>query len=604
VCLSWLWVFSQAAPKASTEPLPILFELLTHLGTGGPLSCERLRRTASAITQQQAGWLQRGLGDIASLGEHNFERDLHRWAHRQPWRQLLPELYTFDLPILTAAGPAVRKHAAFLPHEVFSSLFRNAPELFEFLLTGGQNNLESWWEEASQDRSTWHSSHPVVEAVPDARLRVPFGLHGDDAGMHQQQPVLCVTWNSCAVRRPVLDSRLVFSVLKLSDVLKDAKDSTLQKFYGVLVWSLKALSSGTFPACDDEGRPFDEHYHPSRAKLAGQPLAAGYVGAFAELRGDWKWLKESLYLEQSFAHNYVCHCCRAHRKITRLLFTDFSRTARHRKTLVTAEGWWAIYAAAALVSPFLFIPGFHIFRVLFDALHCYDLGIYQVTVPSALWELTEASAQVFAGATRAARFVSAYQDYNAWCKRARVKARIRREKWVPQLWRKTIRSFPAITQHVAKAAALRSMVYWMARKCKDLKRNPRDLIRAGMFCHFVQADVVCRRSGRHFTPEQRDRFAHHCERALVANHSLAHDALDEKLYKLLPKHHAATHVAFDSDLNPRRVQCYPDEDMIGRMKKIFSSCHGSTAHFRALERYAIMTCCRWWCELAKIRGAP
>jgi len=33
-------------------------------------------------------------------------------------------------------------------------------------------------------------------------------------------------------------------------------------------------------------------YEPKRAAVAGLPLAGGFVGAWAELRGDWKFLKE------------------------------------------------------------------------------------------------------------------------------------------------------------------------------------------------------------------------------------------------------------------------------------------------------------------------
>ena len=60
-----------------------------------------------------------------------------------------------------------------------------------------------------------------------------------------------------------------------------------------------------------------------------------------------------------------------------------------------------------------------------------------------------------------------------------------------------------------------------------------------------------------------------------------------KLYKLIPKFHALTHY-YDTRLNPRRVTCYQDEDMVGRMKKIYVRCHGNTAPRASLQRYRVM----------------
>jgi hypothetical protein len=141
------------------------------------------------------------------------------------------------------------------------------------------------------------------------------------------------------------------------------------------------------------------------------------VGCFSEMRGDWKFLVQSLLLQQSPQSNYCCHLCRAHKRITSLLFTNYRDDARHRRTLVDSAEWWYYMTAALLVSPLLFIPGFNIFRVMIDPLHTLELGIYQWLAPSVMWQLTSSAEEdgYFPGGTRDERFAAAYKQYRIWC---------------------------------------------------------------------------------------------------------------------------------------------------------------------------------------------
>ena len=59
--------------------------------------------------------------------------------------------------------------------------------------------------------------------------------------------------------------------------------------------------------------------------------------------------------------------------------------------------------SAILVSPLLYIPGFCIFKVMFDVMHDMDLGVLQHAEASTMWELTEDSS-VFAGDDRQANW--------------------------------------------------------------------------------------------------------------------------------------------------------------------------------------------------------
>lgn len=576
----------------------LLSGLLSALGSGS-LSCERIRQFGSAAPPSA------GLRDLAALNAHNVERDLHRWAARQPWRQLLPDLYSYEVMVRDSdlqERSAMR--SCILPHELFSSLFQNARPVFNHLVTGGDQNLQEWWAAAAVVGDSWFQENPVIQQASDPRLLVPIGLHGDEAGMHGDEPVLVVTWNPLSSTQGTIDNRFLFGCLRSAEVIKP---ETMQTFWSVLVWSVKALSSGVFPSHDHRGMAFGPGNDPARAKLANKPLAGGLRGVWAELRGDWKFLRESLNLSQHYGSNLCCHLCAASKKNPETLYTDFRRDAGHRQTLVNPQQWLMEQLARPIHSPLLELPGFNLFRVAFDIMHCVDLGLLQSFIPSALWELTNSAAPAWPGDTRTERFAAAFADYKRWCRQNNVLAGIRSTKWRPEDWRKSNTSYPRISQQTAKGAALRSMQYWVFQVCSRPQqlRDNHGHLRAALFSGLVQLDVLYRRASRHLTLEERTTAAEAAEQALVAANALASESLREgtKLWKLIPKCHALQHIAMDNPLNARMQSCYSDEDMMGRTKRIFSACHASTAGTRALQRYAILVGLRWWALLGTLTDA-
>ena len=53
------------------------------------------------------------------------------------------------------------------------------------------------WEAAATANDGWYQRHPVIHAKP-AHLRVPLGIHGDDAGVHGSNQVLVLIWGGVA----------------------------------------------------------------------------------------------------------------------------------------------------------------------------------------------------------------------------------------------------------------------------------------------------------------------------------------------------------------------------------------------------------------------
>ena len=149
--------------------------------------------------------------------------------------------------------------------------------------------------------------------------------------------------------------------------------------------------------------------------------------------------------------------------------------------------------------------------------------------------------------------------------------------------------FPRIGQLVAKAAAIRSLMYWVeaetkidlavekrtpvagtpAARAKAAKRIRLKSLQYNCIYGFCEADRICRRAGLYPTAEDNAGFCGWLEVGLTTCNALAAEAVasTKKLYKLIPKFHALTHY-YDTRLNPRRVTRYQDEDMVGRMKQI------------------------------------
>ena len=294
-------------------------------------------------------------------------------------------------------------HAALLPHELFHTLYTHGHEVFMHLLSGGSESaLIEWWNDAKGLSDDWYENHPVIQTNPPER-RIPLGFHGDDAGTYNGEKTLAVNWGSIVSVGCTLDTRLPFTMVKVKDLLPGFE--TEKSIYEVLTWSLNALQEGKFPTHNERGLPFTEK-DGWRWKMAGKLLANSYVGCWAEMRGDWKWLKEALLLPDNYGSNAkICFKC-AVLKFTEnvgMRYTNFRRDAPHRGTIYSNQEFMDILLAACVVSPLIFITGFHVTRVVFDILHVLDLGIYQLAVPSAMKELTATKATAWGRSGKAGR---------------------------------------------------------------------------------------------------------------------------------------------------------------------------------------------------------
>ena len=81
--------------------------------------------------------------------------------------------------------------------------------------------------------------------------------------------------------------------------------------------------------------------------------------------------------------------------------------------------------------PLLHIIGIHITTIVFDMMHCMDLGLMQFLIPSLVTVLVKR--RRFRGATVAARDNEATRQYRRWCSNNLVKPVISK-KFTKKKW--------------------------------------------------------------------------------------------------------------------------------------------------------------------------
>ncbi len=656
-------------------PDELEMELLAIIGEGAG-SVARMLRLARAI-EKNCDNVPQHIKELAAITQDShMERALHRWVQKQPWRALLPKKFDFKVPCTyDGIHESEMMHSCILPHELFGTLYK-FKDLFAHMFIGADGVLEAFWEHAKS--SDWYKRHPVFEVSQDPTHCVPIGIYGDDAGVFNNEKVLVLLWGGVVEDHPTLLSRLLFSAVQYSRVIPH---KTLPAVYKVWVWGLTCLASGEYPVCDHEGRLFSREYCPDRMQLAGTRIAGEYVGVFSEMRGDWKYLVESLHLHNFYSTVSCCHLCRASKKNKRLLFTNFVREAPIRKTLCSHAEF--LRAHREDPSELFRIPGFSIWRVWVDAAHNLDLGVYQIVCASALVELVQEN--VWPAPTVKERFALAHADHKEWCKVRGLSAPPRFDKqkllkiqdayatsagplglqsacpgspskqlrfatllghtrtmslvaahtskeipfranvtmsaragigkgkgghlirMTPQRGER-MRNLPCFTQHQAKGVMTKGIMLWLTEVCDrpGISATEHGRLRQALFYNFREMETIFSHHGRCIPAEALALAQTACENALVCLNALSarSQASGTKFYHILPKSHMTTHMCFDfaPQANPRKVQCYSDEDMVGRTKKVVSKCHGSTAGTMGVMRYMILAGVRWWRELAEIRG--
>lgn len=573
MCQAWL---------ASNMEEPLVEELLEILSNGHASKIQSL--AAATLKTCVAPECIRELAELGSWdpltkSRKNVERDLHRWAKRQPCDKMLPEPYEFELWGARRGNLGVQrlKVKALLPHEVLGSVHAYDRQLFAKLFVPSDAQLDDFWRHEAGSEWMRMQDAEILE-LSKKRMAIPLGIWGDDAAFNRRDKLMAVLWNSVL---KVPSARILCGALHHKRV---APTVTINGFYDVLVWSLTAAYKGVHPSVDHRGRPFEGC---SRAALAGQPIAGGYRFPFSEVRGDLPFQITTFGWVGFNSKERCCHLCLASREDdSNFLYSDFRPTAAHRDTLISHDAYMQSTDANTR-SPVCRLTGFHLWRVWQDAMHTLDLGIFQHLNGSTLWHLT-ATPSLWPSTTRPGRLLQAHEHYVAWCRLNRVGDIA--DPWRVEHFKKDKQGYPKLTS--LKAAEQRWLVVYLHAVLTALPRWG-EMLQLLVLCYScaVDFDVACRKHGRIIPEADLARVVESGKGFLTAYNAVAlYCAVNGMpLYSVIPKHHMYEHLMMMARVaNPRFVHNYSDESMIGRLKRVASECHADAISHRVVDRYRLL----------------
>lgn len=174
----------------------------------------------------------------------------------------------------------------------------------------------------------------------------------------------CSTW----------DSRLVCYCLDNSKICNETMDG----MDSWLVWSFSELMMGRW----FEYGPNSQHL-PCRQGKHGQDIAEGWSGIVVFHRGDEKYHQKAYHMNPGATSEQICWHCRASRvRDSPNLYTFFGPNAPYRETALTLE---AFICETTRPNPWVRLPGFHPEVLIYDWLHCFDLGLLSDAAASVTW---------------------------------------------------------------------------------------------------------------------------------------------------------------------------------------------------------------------------
>lgn len=287
-----------SADDALPPPDPERSHLAEHLlgqFFWGHLSAPEVQRLAEAAGKDflQAGApVPRDIGILSSLGQSGKYPGKINAQIRAKYTpgKMLAAPSKFNFPLLARPGRLVAHYApcfVFLPHVVFSAIFRDFPLLFEKYICPSQDRLKEFWR--TQRGNPQLTGHPITTSGADYRSTcVPLALHSDGVvmsglGKRWAKASDVYSWRSLLGTGSTTDvSFLIWSVWT-SIVSSLFGQHTKKAFWRVLCWSLEALQSGYWPKKDPYGVAYT---HGPDYERAGTPL----TGRGARFRRATLWV--------------------------------------------------------------------------------------------------------------------------------------------------------------------------------------------------------------------------------------------------------------------------------------------------------------------------
>ena len=136
-----------------------------------------------------------------------------------------------------------------------------------------------------------------------------------------------------------------------------------------------------------------------------QTKAGLYFARVIGLKGDMKWLGQSLNSVRTSSHNQICPFCLASKTDPLMLFTNVREDAPWRGTVFSSNPW-------SQLPKMMLLKGFTIHHIKFDLMHIFHLGTGRDVAATTVKELIKA--HIFQGNSRKERFATAYRSLKTW----------------------------------------------------------------------------------------------------------------------------------------------------------------------------------------------
>ena len=155
---------------------------------------------------------------------------------------------------------------------------------------------------------------------------------------------------------------------------------TLDAVFGVIAWSLNALSEGMTPHRD---------VHNRKIAGGGESIAGGYKGFLSQIRGDWEFYTQVFNFPPWNGAVSMCWLCKASSTLADLAFTDFSKEAGWRSTRWSHEAYITHLRASDTPIPALLekVVGLRLECIMIDVLHTVDQGVASHIIANIFWVL-------------------------------------------------------------------------------------------------------------------------------------------------------------------------------------------------------------------------
>ena len=492
-----------------------------------------------------------------------------------------------------------------LPHVLFAWLYDNHRDRFNKLFLGAcprKADVGAFWKEMSKRKDPRLEGHPM-RARPDWNTHaIPLSLHGDGVPVLQVGKSGAKSFEVYSLQSLfVTGSTLTVKLMLFGLWSSIATDASWREVWRIVTWSLRWLYMGVWPPVDWNGEPWSDT-HPSERSLANQPLAGDYFGVIYAFKGDLDYFTKNLKL-RNFNSLDMCDLCPATRRDSdrSLMYNNFDRDAAWKRQLYDRQTWRALYDGR-LMHWIFNLAGLDNLALEPDELHVLHLGVSQYAQGSVLHTLVF---DVLGGPPNGAmkalweRICEYDSSESPDCQYTSlsIKSFVNPDK--------AHDDFPSLK---GKGAEVRDLLPGTCTLWRELASDHPQYRRVDKtMTALCDAQGILRRHAKDlFLPvEAAEQLHRRVETFLQGYQELAHDAetAGQLRWSLPSKFHWFWHLGQKAKyINPRRTNCFVDEDFVGKIKGLVHSCAaGTELHAmigKAMEKY------RWELHVMALDGAP